>query len=154
MIRAGVESQVWLHGPLLILKAYFVLIVHIILDFNSRPRGGASGHLEISAPFTRRPHTEICLEWHKEREDEGREVMRFWSLILWNSTFCFNTMNGAQILHPYWFSKALCSSQEFSSRLFSQAYRGVPHVCPRVPTFHVLTAATLQSYTGFSIFFD
>lgn len=71
MIRAKVESRVWLHSPPLTLKADFVLISPTVLDFNSRPRGGASGHTEISAPFVRRPHTETCLGQHGEGKDEG-----------------------------------------------------------------------------------
>lgn len=75
MIRAEVESRVWLHSPPLTLKADFVLISPTVLDFNSRPRGEASGHTEICVIRPQATHRDVLgaargRERWGERSDE------------------------------------------------------------------------------------
>lgn len=76
MIRAEVESRVWLHSPPLTLKADFVLISPTVLDFNSRPRGGASGHTEICVIRPQATHRDV-LGAARGRERRRREATRF-----------------------------------------------------------------------------
>lgn len=89
----------------------------------------------------------------RRQKDKGREVTRFWSLILGDSAFPFSTMDGAKILH-LWFSKALI---RFFSRIptlgsFLRPAEAILHQCDHVFPLFTSSRFGSTSHTCFSIF--